>query len=216
MNQANLAEILNVCEPLQANLYKLMRERNLNEANLAKQTNIPQPTLHKILTGKTEDPRASTLKILADFFQTSIDDLLSDKQITQQKNSQTSIQSIPILSWSECISYECLAKDSLLTRNEWATCEFISKNAYGLISKPSMEPRFPKGTILIINPEISPEDGDIVVTHYFKTEEATLREYSIDGPTKLLFPLNQRDQPSAPENVKILGILIKSIFAYHT
>ena len=54
------------------NIKRLMMAKGLNEAKLAKRTNIPQPTLHKILSGKTEDPRVSTLKLLAEFFNVSL------------------------------------------------------------------------------------------------------------------------------------------------
>src|SRR3989344_5576291 len=85
------------------NLRALMRKTNLNEAKLSRATNIPQATVHKILAGKTGDPRASTLKTLSDFFGVSIDELLSGDPVPENpKSSAVAAQSIPVISWKEC------------------------------------------------------------------------------------------------------------------
>src|SRR3990167_6691657 len=202
---------------LVVNLRALMRKANLNEAKLSRATRIPQATVHKILAGKTEDPRASTLKTLSDFFGISIDELLSGNPVaSSEKNAVATAQSIPIISWKECI-HATQFVSSLTPSNweKWVVSEFLSKHAYALSSKPSMTPRFPKDTILFIDPDIAPKDGDYVVVLYADTDEATLREFSIDGPTKLLLPLNPNgDLTKLDKSVKIVGVLVKSSFAY--
>ena len=62
---------------LSINLYKQMQKYGISEAELARRTHIPQPTLHKILAGKTEDPRFSTMQQLAAFFDLTVDELVS-------------------------------------------------------------------------------------------------------------------------------------------
>ena len=54
------------------NLQELMHAKDISEAELSRQTSIPPATIHKILSGKTSDPRISTLKTLADFFQVTL------------------------------------------------------------------------------------------------------------------------------------------------
>ena len=80
-----------------------------------------------------------------------------------------------------------------------------------------MEPRFPRGSVLIIDPLIAPEDGDLVVVYYRGTEEATIRKISLDGPTKEL--LNECRQPATAtpfdSETELLGVLVKSIFKFH-
>jgi SOS-response transcriptional repressor LexA len=216
-NDMNFAEKFETIDTITTNLQRLMRARNISEAELARQTGTPQPTLHKILSGKTENPRASTLKALADFFDISMDELLTGEIITQRNSLHNTIQSIPIISWDECIDNFNFV-NSLTPTNwcHWTVCETLSKNAFALISKPSMEPRFPKGTILIIDPNTKPVDGDFAIVHYPNTSEATLREFSIDGPIRLLLQINGNGEQSNLDNIKILGILIKSIFSYHS
>ncbi|WP_423063634.1 LexA family protein [Candidiatus Paracoxiella cheracis] len=196
------------------NLHHLMLENSITEAELARRTKIPQPTLHKILTGKTADPRVSTLQSLANYFGLTVDELFTGLEIA--KRTQTNTQSIPIISWSDSIQgLSLLNKLSPSNWDEWIVTESIAKNAFGLESKPSMEPRFPKKTILIIDPSTCSKDGDLVIVHYPNTEEATLRELSIDGPNQMLLPI----KPNLPtdkltDDFKILGVVVQSRFSY--
>lgn len=202
---------------LLSNLQKLMQKAGLNEADLARQTRIPQATLHKILSGKTEDPRASTLKILSDFFNLSIDALMfSSTDIQTTNTSAVLVQSVPLISWRECIDPK-LIPHYLNTQNweKWTVSDFYSAHGYALSSKPSMEPRFPKNTTLFIDPDTSPQDGDFIVVHYPDTQEATLRELAIDGPVRLLLPINDHSEPTRwDDNIKLLGVLVRSSFQY--
>ncbi|OGT63277.1 MAG: hypothetical protein A3E85_06010 [Gammaproteobacteria bacterium RIFCSPHIGHO2_12_FULL_45_12] len=195
-----------------------MDERNITEAELARRTNIPQPTLHKILSGKTGDPRASTLKALADFFGVTIDMLLTGSaSVPPMTTTAANTQSIAIISWSDCLEASKLIRtlDSVSWDN-WITTEYSSTNAFALTSKPSMEPRFPIGSTLIIDPNITPEDGDLIVVHFPNTSEATLRELSIDGPVKQLVPICKNSSPETfSAEIRDLGVLVKSIFKFH-
>lgn len=220
INQSSLATETDNTDILAYNLRRLMSVKNISEAELARQTNIPQPTLHKILAGRTSDPRTSTIKLLANFFSVSIDTLISGMPIIESPTtySQVKTQSIPIITWTECINATKLIKTLTPTTWEhWIVTEFLSDSAYALTSRPCMEPRFPRGSVLIIDPLIAPEDGDLVVVYYRGTEEATIRKISLDGPTKEL--LNECRQPATAtpfdSETELLGVLVKSIFKFH-
>ncbi len=203
-----------VIDPLAQNLRRLMNLNKVTEAEISRQTLIPQPTIHKILSGKTADPRASTLKALADFFKISIDELVTGIEIKRQ-DSRT--QSIPIISWSQCINAQKTIENLNPSNwNKWIVSEPLPSSCFALMSKPSMEPRFPIGTALLIDPTLKPEDGDIILVHYPNTSEATLRELSIDGPSILLSNLygDSSPMPMRPE-ISTKGILVRSIFSYH-
>ena len=199
-----------------SNLKTLMRTHNINEATLARETQIPQATLHKILSGKTSDPRISTLKVLADHFMTSLDDLYI-YDMSQGIHEKKSANSIPIISWQDCINSPAFI-ESLTTTNweHWLVMDrVLHKSSYALSSKPCMEPRFPRGTILTVDPEILPDDGDLVIVHYPDTSEATLRELSQDGPVKMLLSYNQNISPEQlTKKIKIIGTVIQSRFTY--
>lgn len=192
------------------NLRQLMHEAGLNEAELSRQTFIPHATLHKIMSGKTEDPRASTLKLLADHFATSMEALLGYS--TPAFRNATSTQAIPIISWSECM-LRTEHTQKLHSANHIVS-EFISQNAFALNAKTSMAPRFPLGAILIINPEIDPKDGNLVIVHYPNTPEATVRELTIDASNYRLLPFNGSGTITGlDEGVRILGVVAKVVFS---
>lgn len=51
------------------NLRELMaREGNLSENQLSRNTGVPQPTIHRILNRKVDDPRDGTVRPLAEYF----------------------------------------------------------------------------------------------------------------------------------------------------
>src|SRR3990167_9793231 len=175
------------------NLQELMHAKDISEAELSRQTSIPPATIHKILSGKTSDPRISTLKTLADFFQVTLDQLYLENAANQQITSSSQGESAPIITWEDCINSKKVIK-MLNPRNwqNWAAIDnsLDSDGVYGLITRPSMEPRFPRGTMLIVDVKVRPADGDLVILQYPNTNEATLRELSMDGPNKLLIPPN--------------------------
>jgi SOS-response transcriptional repressor LexA len=206
--------------PLINNLKLLMAEAGTKEAELARRTHIPQPTLHKILSGKTADPRYSTLQSLAEFFGLTIDELHGEEvaaKFSGIPSPKKQTQSVPIITWTNCIDWKQFISDLNANNwNNWIVIESDENDLFGLISKPCLEPRFPRDTTLIISPQTHPQDGDLVVVHYPETDEATLRELSIDGPNRLLHPLNTNSSPDTyNEKIKILGILLQSRFIYH-
>ncbi len=192
-----------------SNVKQLMQKQNIREAGLSRLTGIPLTTLHKILSGKTSDPRISTLQTLANYFEVTVDELYTGVQ-------NTNIQSIPILSWGDCTKDTKFLK-SLTPSNwgEWLTTEHIAKFAYGLISKPSMEPRFPKGTTLIVDPSLTPEDGDLVIVVYNSITDATIRQLSDDGPNRYLISFTPNEPKERLSNdIRIISVVVESKFSW--
>jgi len=197
------------------NLQKLLAEQKINETELSRQTHIPQPTIHKIFSGKTTDPRISTLQILADYFHTTIDALYS----SHLPATRASLQSkwIPLMTWHDCRKLHKLIP-SLVKHHwpHWIVTESHPHQMYALKTKTSMEPRFARGTILIVDIEKEITDGEFIVVHYPNTQEATLRQLSSDGPTQLLMPLNEGlGKPERlNKSIQMLGVITQSRFLY--
>lgn len=155
---------------------------------------------------------------MSNFFAIPIDFLLNKNlSVTNLENSYfSSTQSIAIISWQHCINLNQFIKNLTPNNwNNWVISEYVSNNAFGLLSKPSMEPRFPKGSILIIQPDTAPVDGDLVIVHYPKTDEATIRTILIDGPSRGLIDITNARLTSLNKEITILGVLVKSVFSYH-
>lgn len=203
-------------EALVHNIKALMLERHLNEAELARQSNIPQPTLHRLLAGNTFDPRISTLRQLAHYFNISLDELWSLKgKAAVLGYPLNKVQITPILNWHDCIQ-DISTTLKLREAENYIITQATSPSTFALISKPSMEPQFKRNTLLIISPDIEPADGDFVLVHFHATEEATLRELSLDGPNKLLISSGHtRHTENLDTHIRIIGTLIESRFLFH-
>lgn len=57
------------------NLRALMSLRGISENRLATETGVPQPTIHRVISGKARDPRDGTLRPLAAFFGVTVEQL---------------------------------------------------------------------------------------------------------------------------------------------
>lgn len=176
------------------NLRFLLKKHNLNANQLAQELSIPKMTICRLLSGETTDPRISTLKIISDYFNVPLDYLIeADEQTVASALKQNKPHFIPKLDW------DFVQKNSNfnnLDLTEWEAWQYvslgeqqISKNAFALESRPSMYPRFPQGTVFVIDPEISPTDGDIVLIRLKINNELTLRELIIDPPEWQLHPV---------------------------
>jgi len=72
------------------------------------------------------------------------------------------------------------------------TCR-VGKNAYALrVQGDSMEPVFPNGSIVIVDPAGEPRHGSYVIVRLDDAEQATFKQLVIDGGIRYLKPLNPR------------------------
>jgi transcriptional regulator with XRE-family HTH domain len=180
-------------EQLSANLKRLLKENRISESELAQALNIPVMTVRRIVSGETADPRISTLKLFADYFDISLDHLIHASKPLQRFNESTP-RSVPVFNWEMISSHSSIDDIDLSCWNDWhsvITGNDISlgKNTFALESKPSMQPRFPRGTLFIIDPSASPIDGDIILIKTKKDSTLTLRELAIDSPKWQLQPV---------------------------
>ncbi len=200
-------------------LRKLMSREQINATELARRIDLPQPTIHRLLAGKTDDPKISTLHVIAQYFRITIDQLLGNTPLEGINNFKKSLHSfaIPVISWSDAINSEKFIGN--LTEDSWQDWFVIDLEAstltFGLRSKRSMEPRFPTGSFLAVDPHAKLQDGDLVIVYYENTDEATIREVLLDGPKQQL--LSIQDSSISDElttNIKVLGVVIQTKFSY--
>jgi transcriptional regulator with XRE-family HTH domain len=151
------------------NLSGLLEINNLNSNQLANLLGIPMMTVRRLLSGETEDPRISTLKIISDYFGVSVDVLVgNNSQNLLMPSKKVASYLVPKISWDSLSTSKNIREIDFKTLTEWQSISLneqdtISKSTFALESKPSMYPRFPNGSIFIIDPEVMPADGDIVL-----------------------------------------------------
>ncbi|MDF1653878.1 MAG: S24 family peptidase [Coxiellaceae bacterium] len=195
------------------NLQSLMNSYDIGITNLSKDLNLPMMTIRRILNGSTTDPRISTLNNIASYFSISIDELLGTSATITGKSKATFI---PILRWENLNKNMQIQKNISKDWNSWLPIsldsnETISDDAIALKARPSMHPRFPKGTYFIIDPSVSPSDGDLVLSYI--NNKATLRTLLIDPPSWKLQSLTQSSDIVTynPISQSIIGVTILTI-----
>lgn len=179
---------------LAKNLRLILDIRNLSEGDIAQALNIPVMTIRRLVSGETTDPRISTLKTIADYLNVSLDSLIDDNALNSitlmNKNTP---QFVPVLDWETAANINSILDINLKTWSKWhpvATIhQQLSDNAFALESRPSMQPRFPNGSLFIIDPNETPSDRDIVLVRMNNNRSLSLRELIIDSPKWQLQPI---------------------------
>ncbi|MCD6056157.1 MAG: peptidase S24-like domain protein [Gammaproteobacteria bacterium] len=202
------------------NLRKLMDDIKITEAKLARQTGIPQPTLHRILSGATRSPRGESLSKLANFLSVTISQLIGDDPLPSNRlpgthNPQVrSWKSIPLMTLDEVMAWPQL-RDKLAEQNwaHWTTTDVQTSEATFAIhvNTDSLNPRFPNSTVLVVEPNLAPEDRDFVVIQTKGMRSATVKQLLLDGQDRYLKPLNPEFQTvMMGEEHVILGIILQA------
>lgn len=173
---------------LAENLKFLLKKKNITECDLARALDLTSMTVRRLLSGETNDPRILTLKMIADYFEVTLDALMGDITNNAFESFESKPRFLPVLDWVTAEKIKRIKELNLSNWKNWQPIslnskEALSDDAFILESKPSMYPRFSKGTIFVIDPVVKPTDGDFVLIRMRDNNELTLRELIIDAPT---------------------------------
>ncbi len=206
---------------LSDNLQQLMRiHGNISISELARLTNIPQPTIHHILRGSTKNPRKNALDALSEYFSVSIAQLLGQEPlpvtIPDVVKKDFQISTVPVVEWKTLenwpINKATGIRDILLDQK-------IAKDSFAVIANDlALEPMFSQNTLLIFDAGKIPKDRDFVVAHlgkenkvlfnslFIENNQQYVKQNLSDGNVKLI----KLDQ----EYDRILGTLIEARILY--
>lgn len=201
------------------NILHLMEKKGVSDSDIARALGLPYNTIKRITSGETTDPKISTLSLIADFFNVSIDQLLTTNNENLTLNSDHKKPAlVPLLSWLDLENSKILYT---INANNWTNWQPValpdnyklSNYSFAIESRKSMQPRFPQGTIFIINPDERPIDGDIVLIKILQTNELGLRELAIDPPIWQLFSISDNHDPIIynEDKYQIIGTVVSTI-----
>lgn len=77
------------------------------------------------------------------------------------------------------------------------------------VDGPSMEPEFPEGTVLIVEPDLEPMPNDYVIA-VNGDHEATFKKLVKDGSDWYLMPLNPQFHTKPLGDAKIIGVVVST------
>jgi len=202
-------------------LRKILRDRKISESKLAEAVGLPYMTIKRLTSGETTDPRISTLRLIGDYLNVSLD-VLSDSNnklyteaVVRSKKSFT----IPILDWETALDMYSIQELDLQNWKRWQTVTakddaYLSENCFVLESLPSMQHRFPHGTLLVINPNLKEMDGDLILVKIKDGSAITLKELSIEPPEKNLLPISSDKKilHFSEKEHEIVGVVVLTLF----
>lgn len=171
---------------LNENLQYLMRlHGNLSVTELAEQTDIPQPTLHHILFGLTKNPRRKALEALATFFSISIPQLMGEvslpKFIPGHIEENLKIKMLPVIPW-DMTKHWPNQKTEFMPERVIITDKELSPDSFAIVLEDDhYEPIFPKGSILIFDPQKKLKNKDFILVYLHEAEKVVFNRLFIDG-----------------------------------
>lgn len=190
------------------NLAKLLKlHGDLSLSDLARETQIPQPTLHHIIEGKTKKPRRQALEALANFFSVSIHQLTGEvpllHTIPDTIKDTLKISTVPLIDWDLAKSWNRDTND-LSKFDEVILDKQVDKNAFALqLQDSSMEPLFQEKSILIFNPTKKANERDFVLVYLAGSDTVKFNRLFIDGHN---FYLRQEKKDGNAESIELLKI----------
>lgn len=151
-------------------LKRLMVKAHLTESELSRRTGIGQPVIHRISSGETDNPKIDTLLPLADYFGLDLSEFIGDHPLpfkyTDDQITATSLQfwqKVPLLNWTQVQHWVSHQQQIMPIRHTGCSLP-ASKEAFAIqMVDQSMMPRFPPGTVLIVDPALSPSNSDICI-----------------------------------------------------
>ncbi|OGT33641.1 MAG: hypothetical protein A3C44_00680 [Gammaproteobacteria bacterium RIFCSPHIGHO2_02_FULL_39_13] len=197
-------------------LNTLLSHSGMSEAELGRVIGVPRATINRITSGRTPDPRASTLKAIAEYFNVTVDQLLGNQPLFNGAESATLVSTsapIPIIHWGDATHWEnSIAKQS--TQNtEWISADpHLNTGKFALkVQGDSMWPQFQENTVLIVDPNKEQKNRDFVIVHLKKNNEILFRQLLLDDKYKFIKAINDIFPVIQLQNGdKIIGVVIQT------
>lgn len=207
MQEQSLSEVLKY----------LMFKENIRISELARRVGIPQQTLQRIVSGASTNPHDATLIPLADYFQLTPAELrgYQPPSTAEVQDDFPRFLALPLLSWHDEVFFSDEKRADFSHKKKIYTDLPLSAEAFALeICDSSMDPVYPAGTLLLVDPAIAVKDKHYVIVHLAGEPRAIIRMATTDGRDiylKLLNPeLVQGDLIKLKPEDRICGVVVQA------
>lgn len=208
-------------ENMSDRIIRRLKALNLRASNLIKATGASRGTVSQWVNGGTE-PSAKYLSKLADVLGVT-ERWLTEGGLIEESNGNSSPgpdirRRVPLLSSVQAGHWKEMVEGNLDEVTEWIeTTAKVSPYAFSLrVTGDSMSSpagsgiSLPDGSLVIVDPDIEPVSGKIVVARLNGSSESTIKKLVIDGPNTYLMPLNPAYRPIPIDNsCEIVGVCVR-------
>lgn len=186
---------------------KLRVEKKMSQATLAEKVGVSTPNISRYESGK-QNPEFDKMKAIADALNVKMSDLIL---IAEGVNVKTGpdLYRVPLISWVQAGNLKEIFINNDIDNVEWIETTYRArKYTYALrVVGDSMEPKFPEGSIIIVEPEEPAINKSFVIARQ-DGNKATFKQLIDDGMDRYLKPINER-YPIIPLSVdyEICGVV---------
>lgn len=204
-------------ESIGCRIKRLRLDRGYSQAQLGKGVGVSDVTISKWESGLNQ-PRSRFITLIAKSLRVSEGELLHGPQPQQ---AQVNIEpgpdlrgKVPLISWIQAGSWLEMADAEPEATIYYAHTANVGPRAFALrVVGDSMTSytggkSIPEGAVVIVDPDLTAENGKVVVARLDDTNEATLKQYVLDGTRKQLKPFNpQHKVIDINGNCTIIGVV---------
>ena len=192
---------------LSHNLKTLMTKHGVTSLALSRQTGIAQPVIHRIASGDTYNPKIASLIPLADFFDVTLDTLIGVATSPQRRI----LPQVPLITYSESQNWPAQEAHQPPSQTILTNAP-IGSDAFAIrLTNNTMSPRFPEGTVIIIDPDTPPSNHSFVLAQRPEANLPEFKQLLIDGERQFLKPLNPDFSIVAwAPDARIIGTMIEA------
>ena len=198
---------------LNCNLSKLMEDNHISLSILHRNTGVAIPTIKRLQSDPNANPTITTLLPIANFFGITITQLIGNEPlppgITGYIENRAYWLKVPLIEWGQTINWHMQERDFPL--NSFVLVDIdIGQNPFALKVEEDDWVPISKGSVLIINTEITPEHKDFAIVHKVGQNSSTLKQVLIDEGKIYLKPMNSHFPTTAfDQDHRFLGVLIQ-------
>lgn len=209
---------------------KRMHELGMSGGELARRSGVPQPTIHRILSGTSASPRHENVERIAKALGVSAEWLWKGEgKAPVATGAQSNVETgpkvrgfVPLISWVQagawCEMQEPLELDDVET---WLPCVVShSSSTFALrvrglsMFNPHERRSFREGDIIYVDPAKDYENGSLVIAKLADSKEATFKQLVVEGDRRFLKPLNPSwPDPiiELPSDATICGVVVSKV-----
>lgn len=206
-------------------LREAMTEMGLSEGELARRAGLKQPTIHRILTGQSKDPRqgnvekiAAVIGQTATWLRTGKGKSIEGANNVHKPAGAERFYRYPIISWVAAGGWsEAVTPYPPGSEQSYESTDYKSKgDAFWLeVMGDSMTApvglSIPQGMYILVDTGVEAANGSLIVAQLSDSDEATFKKLVIDGGRRFLKPLNPA-YPIIPINgdCHIVGVVTEA------
>jgi SOS-response transcriptional repressor LexA len=171
---------------------QLRASKGLTQTQLGDSIGVASGNISRYESG-INAPDFDRLEPLADALGVSVSDLFLMAETGNVETAPEIKGTVPLISWVQAGHWNDVIDNLHPGEGERIPTTYrVRKHTYALrVRGDSMEPKFPEGAILIVEPDENPEPGAFVIVRH-NGGEATFKQLMVDGNTRYLKPLNSR------------------------